>query len=93
MQILEGEEAAVDETYSRIANDPRHSNLILINHQPIMEREFSKWSMGFRRQGKADAALPSGYAPFIERGFDAASIGARPGLGLEMLREFALNQC
>jgi hypothetical protein len=92
MQILEGEEAAVDETYNRITNDPRHTGILLINHQPIMQREFFKWSMGFRRKGKADAALHPGYEPFFECGFDAASIGASPGLGLKMLREFALNQ-
>ena len=48
MQVLEREETAVDETYSRIQQDPRHTGCIVIDCSPIKERSFTQWSMGFK---------------------------------------------
>lgn len=92
MQVLEAEEEAIDETYSRIASDPRHTDLFVIEREPIERRDFDQWSMGFRRLGATEAAAHPAYAPFFERGFDAAQIGAHPGLALDMLKEFGLDQ-
>ena len=47
MQYLEGPDAALQQTYQRICADPRHSNLIEILLEPITERSFSTWAMGF----------------------------------------------
>lgn len=92
MQVLEGEEAAVDETYSRISQDPRHRGIILIDRAPISERSFDRWSMGFRRLGDEEAAAHPGYAPFFQSGFDASRIGAQKGFALEMLMNFGRRQ-
>jgi hypothetical protein len=92
MQVLEGEEAAVDETYSRIRQDPRHTGLILIERAPIKARSFGSWSMGFKRLGAPDVAAHPAYFALVGEGFDAAVIGARKGLALEMLTRFALSQ-
>jgi hypothetical protein len=48
IQVLEGEDTAVDETYDRIAKDPRHKGLIVIEREPIKKRDFDQWNMGFR---------------------------------------------
>lgn len=92
MQVLEGEAAAVDETYARILKDPRHSDVFLLERAPIAQREFGQWSMGFRRLGAAESVSHPAFAPFFEGGFDAQSIGAKPGLALDMLREFGTHQ-
>jgi hypothetical protein len=92
MQVLEGEKDAVDETYGRIARDSRHTDLHIVENERIAERSFSKWSMGFRRLGAAEAATHPAYAPFFAGGFDAAGIGAKPGLALEILKSFGINQ-
>ena len=89
MQVIEGEETAVDETYNRIACDPRHRDLLVLERAPIKEREFAQWSMGFRRVEKPDAATHPSYIAFFGPGFDAAQIGARSGMGMEMLRDFS----
>lgn len=89
MQVLEGEEAAVDETFRRVERDPRHRDVFVLERGPIDERSFGRWSMGFRRMGGAEATANPRWAPFFERGFDPARIGARPGLALDMLTEFA----
>lgn len=49
LQVLEGDEAAVDALMARIERDPRHRNLITLVRRPIPERMFPTWSMGFRR--------------------------------------------
>ncbi len=92
MQVLEGEEAAVDETFSRIEKDPRHTAIVVIDRAPITQRDFDHWSMGFRRLDAEDAKHHPGYAPFFEWGFDAASIGAHSSLALDMLKFFAVSQ-
>lgn len=49
LQILEGEERAVRELYTRIANDPRHRNARLMLDREVPVRSFPEWSMGFER--------------------------------------------
>lgn len=92
MQVLEGEESAIEETFSRIEQDPRHTSIVVIERASIPEREFDRWSMGFRRLDAEDAKRNPGYAPFFERGFDASTIGGRSSLALEMLTFFGVSQ-
>jgi hypothetical protein len=49
LQILEGEERAVRELYTRIAADPRHRNPRLMLDREVPVRAFPDWSMGFER--------------------------------------------
>ena len=88
MQVLEGEEADVDAVFGHIRRDPRHGDLIVLERTAIPERSFERWHMGFRRLGQADARAHPGFAPFFQDGFKAASIGAKPGLALEILNNF-----
>lgn len=63
LQILEGESAALDDTYSRIVKDPRHTALRLLERAPINRRRFSDWSMGFDLPDAATLSLLTGYTP------------------------------
>jgi hypothetical protein len=49
LQILEGEERAVRELYTRVAGDSRHRNAQLMLDCEIPCRAFPGWSMGFER--------------------------------------------
>lgn len=89
MQVLEGDEAAVAETMSRIRADPRHHSIYELCAGPVAAREFGTWSMGFRALTPADAATWPGYAQFFERGFTASALTGAPGLAVEMLKTFA----
>jgi hypothetical protein len=89
LQVLEGEESAIDETMSRIQLDPRHHGVIVVSKETVTERDFGAWSMGFRGVGATDAKTWPGYAPYFESGFSASVIGAKPGLALELLKTFA----
>lgn len=47
LQVLEGGRTSVSQTFSNIAKDPRHENLVLIDFSAIDERMFGRWSMGY----------------------------------------------
>ena len=49
LQVLEGEERAVRELYTRISSDPRHRNTRLMLDREVPARAFPDWSMGFER--------------------------------------------
>ena len=88
MQVLEGSESAVGETYERICQDARHTNFFLLSKEEIPQREFSAWQMGFRRLSKLDAKNSPDYAPLFENGFDPQQLTTQSGLAAEMMREF-----
>jgi len=46
LQVLEGGRAAVSACYHRIAQDPRHTNIVLISAEDVRERLFPTWNMG-----------------------------------------------
>jgi hypothetical protein len=89
MQVLEGDSEAVDATLARVCRDPRHSDVFEIDRSPIEERAFANWRMGLRRLDASDVVTHPGYAPFFQHGFDPAGLGAKPGVALDLLQEFA----
>ena len=46
IQVLEGGRDAVNRLYNRIAADPRHTDVTLLQYEEIGERRFAGWSMG-----------------------------------------------
>lgn len=53
LQILEGHEEHIENLYSRIAEDERHSGVIVMLRKHTKSREFENWSMGFRAVEKS----------------------------------------
>lgn len=49
IQALEGPREALDATYDRILDDPRHRTIIELYRAPISARNFPDWSMGCRK--------------------------------------------
>lgn len=47
-QALEGEEAAVTQIFSKIAEDPRHSGVVVLAKEETDHRIFPGWQMGYR---------------------------------------------
>lgn len=88
MQVLEGEESAVEETYSRICNDHRNFDLIVLSREAITKREFSQWSMGYRRLTNEDVHKNPAFAPFFNHGFNATQLGIHPGMSMSLLKQF-----
>jgi hypothetical protein len=46
-QVLEGEPSAIDQLLLNLRLDKRHSHLTIIIREPIAERAFAGWTMGF----------------------------------------------
>lgn len=46
LQVLEGGRLQVSKLYSHIAQDPRHTDVVLLCYEEIEERSFAGWSMG-----------------------------------------------
>jgi uncharacterized membrane protein (DUF373 family) len=61
MQVLEGPEKEVDETYARIKKDTRHKNITLLERTSIDERQFPDWSMGFKSFNREQLEGIQGY--------------------------------
>ena len=47
LQVLEGDRQAVNEVFSRIAADPRHRRVELLEVAATDERRFARWGMAF----------------------------------------------
>jgi hypothetical protein len=48
-QVLEGEAAAIEQTYATISRDARHGGVILLESRQVQERGFPQWTMGYVR--------------------------------------------
>jgi hypothetical protein len=61
IQLLEGEQAALEATYARIRQDPRHQHLCQVAYYPIAARRFSEWPLAFEALSPAQFAHLAGY--------------------------------
>jgi hypothetical protein len=68
MQLLEGEQAAVQALYDRIASDPRHQQLRKIWDGPIRERGFADWGMAFVAPDELALRGKPGYQDLLDQG-------------------------
>lgn len=64
-QVLEGAASAVDGLYATIGRDPRHDRVTQIIREPIAQRSFQEWSMGFASVGREEAARLVGANDFF----------------------------
>ena len=47
LQVLVGPRAAVNELYTRLADDHRHKDLTILDYAEISARRYANWSMGW----------------------------------------------
>lgn len=61
IQVLEGEQKAVEELYERIKKDNRHKKIQILLEGHLPSRLFGSWSMGFKSLGLPEFEQLSGY--------------------------------
>ena len=88
LQVLEGPDRAVNEIFGRIRRDPRHQDVTPVVEEPIAERQFDHWSMGFRNLAGREADSIPGYTDFMSRGYDRHGFKPDPSGCLDILRLF-----
>jgi hypothetical protein len=57
LQVLEGGRSQVSTLYNRIAQDPRHRDVVLLSYEEIDERSFAGWAMGQVNMARLNPAL------------------------------------
>jgi hypothetical protein len=61
VQILEGTRSDVEELMEKIGRDPRHRDVRVLIEEPLHERRFAEWTMGYQSLVAAEPAMASGY--------------------------------
>jgi len=88
LQILEGEEKAVDVLYDRILSDDRHTNCSLLLRSYIDRRSFGDWTMGFvDTRIDAKKSLP-GFNDFFGKRFSREAFVTDPSASRTVLLAF-----
>jgi hypothetical protein len=67
-QVLEGDEKVLERLYARIGKDRRHANITKIISEPVAERDFWGWSMGYPQISRSDLANTPGLNDFFSGG-------------------------
>jgi hypothetical protein len=71
LQVLEGDEAVVDDVIAKIRQDPRHTRIQFLYRRPLAARQYADWSMGFKLVSAQQLTGISGLKDFGERDFNA----------------------
>lgn len=79
-QVLEGDEATVENLYKTIEKDPRHKNCTLIEKLNITERAFPYWSMGFEKIKPKELRKMEGLNNFFEHDFTPAGFASHKNI-------------
>ncbi|HTD02561.1 BLUF domain-containing protein [Undibacterium sp.] len=66
MQVLEGSREAVNALYAKILRDPRHTDVMLLDYEEILERRYSGWTMGHANLGKINPSILLKYSDLPE---------------------------
>jgi hypothetical protein len=85
-QVLEGEPDAVDAVFERICRDPRHTRVTRIIHEPIADRDFGDWTMGYASLSIRELAQHAGINDFFTRATCVEQLG--PGRAKKLLQAF-----
>jgi hypothetical protein len=91
MQVIEGPEEVVTTLYQKILRDPRHAGVMLLSKQPLKERQFPDWSMGFQNLDKLSPEEIPGYSTFLDEDFTSEVYRANPTRAYVVLLNFKKN--
>ena len=89
-QVLEGDETVLNALFARIATDPRHKRVIKIIDEPIAQRDFGDWSMGFAAASAAELSEIEGLSDFFQKGNSFEDL--QPGRAKKLLCAFAAGR-
>ena len=85
LQLIEGDEAAVDGLFEKIRQDPRHGSIMTFLREEISDRQFGGWSMAFRDLNMEEAGF-EGFNELLNR--DKSDISHLPSKARAFIRMF-----
>ena len=68
LQVLEGEQGAVEGLMGNIEADTRHRRVTRVVDKPAQQRMFADWSMGYLDISADEASELDGYSHFLKMG-------------------------
>jgi len=83
LQALEGGRREVNELYSHIVKDKRHTDVVLLHYEEITERRFGSWTMGQVNLSKLNTSVILKYSEKPE--LDPYSVSG--GMAIALLEE------
>jgi hypothetical protein len=86
VQVLEGPESVVRALIETIRHDPRHTNMRTLFEEPILERQFAAWTMGYEPISMPREELPDAFRDT----FDDLEDGTDSSATLRAVRELSL---
>lgn len=86
IQVLEGPADAITELLERIATDPRHTAVRILFREPLEQRHFADWTMGYEPISAPLEALPAAFRDT----FDDLEASENPSATLRAIRELTL---
>lgn len=88
LQVLEGEERVIDNLMTKIRRDRRHTNIHLLQRISIQHRQYSDWSMGFKRVSEKDLHKIDGLMDFSEKNFNAEYLAQHSDVVQSLMNHF-----
>lgn len=77
VQILEGARSDVEALMEKIGRDPRHRDVRVLLEEPLHERRFEEWTMGYQSLVAAEQGMQAGYRD----SFDDLRVGDHDMIG------------
>jgi hypothetical protein len=70
LQAIEGDDEVVDRLVEKISKDPRHTRLRFGSRKQLERRQYSEWSMGFKRVSEQELRQIEGLKSFGMQDFN-----------------------
>ena len=70
VQVIEGEEDVLNTVVDKIQKDPRHSEIHFLYRKPLEQRQYTDWSMGFKRVSTQGLDSMAGSSAFGAKDFN-----------------------
>ncbi len=77
-QVLEGPADLIEKLFNKISEDERHHKVMKLIFEPIAERSFSKWTMGYQNVTPSELVSIAGLTNFLdqdESSFETVEVG------------------
>jgi uncharacterized membrane protein (DUF373 family)/acylphosphatase len=92
VQILEGEEKAVNELINKIKRDPRHADFHVLKKKTIDQREYADWSMGFKQVSGKEFQAVKGLEQLVEKDFNRTFLEGHASIVESLMEHFRKEQ-
>lgn len=85
-QVLEGDKRVVGDLFKKIALDSRHQDVTKLIYEPIEQRSFGEWSMGYPKVTRKELEAIPGLNDFFGKGNSFAEL--EEGRAKQLLEAF-----